>query len=296
MPPRASSAASAITRPGLLLSLGAAVLVGLSLAGGWWLGQRQGSQGAGSQGQAAVQRQADLLRQRVADGSATEAEQRRLLQLLLVLGQEQEATALLEQLADQQPQQWQLRVLLAELRRNGNDRSGAERELRQVLNLKPDRIEALQLLTLLQLEQGRGGQAQAQLKGLLEKASKPLVQPQALPIGMLLADLQQQQGQKAEAAALYLKLAGDFPRDPRPLLALALLRQEQGDTKAAQEAMALARSRQPDKPDARLDQVAASWGLTSLRKASLSPKAASPAVPTPTPAALPTPEPERPTP
>ncbi|MEY2749072.1 MAG: hypothetical protein RLZZ168_1088 [Cyanobacteriota bacterium] len=296
MPPRASSAASAITRPGLLLSLGAAVLVGLSLAGGWWLGQRQGSQGAGSQGQAAVQRQADLLRQRVADGSATEAEQRRLLQLLLVLGQEQEATALLEQLADQQPQQWQLRVLLAELRRNGNDRSGAERELRQVLNLKPDRIEALQLLTLLQLEQGRGGQAQAQLKALLEKASKPLVQPQALPIGMLLADLQQQQGQKAEAAALYLKLAGDFPRDPRPLLALALLRQEQGDTKAAQEAMALARSRQPDKPDARLDQVAASWGLTSLRKASLSPKAASPAVPTPTPAALPTPEPERPTP
>ena len=296
MPPRASSAASAITRPGLLLSLGAAALVGLSLAGGWWLGQRQGSQGAGSQGQAAVQRQADLLRQRVADGSATEAEQRRLLQLLLVLGQEQEATALLEQLADQQPQQWQLRVLLAELRRNGNDRSGAERELRQVLNLKPDRIEALQLLTLLQLEQGRGGQAQAQLKGLLEKASKPLVQPQALPIGMLLADLQQQQGQKAEAASLYLKLAGDFPRDPRPLLALALLRQEQGDTKAAQEAMALARSRQPDKPDARLDQVAASWGLTSLRKAALSPKAASPAVPTPTPAALSTSEPAPPTP
>ena len=296
MPPRASSAASAITRPGLLLSLGAAVLVGLSLAGGWWLGQRQGSQGAGPHGQAAVQRQADLLRQRVADGSATEAEQRRLLQLLLVLGQEQEATALLEQLADQQPQQWQLRVLLAELRRNGNDRSGAERELRQVLNLKPDRIEALQLLTLLQLEQGRGGQAQAQLKTLLEKASKPLVQPQALPIGMLLADLQQQQGQKAEAAALYLKLAGDFPRDPRPLLALALLRQEQGDTKAAQEAMALARSRQPDKPDPRLDQVAASWGLTSLRKAALSPKAASPAVPTPTPAALSTSEPAPPTP
>ena len=296
MPPRASSAASAITRPGLLLSLGAAALVGLSLAGGWWLGQRQGSQGAGTQGQAAVQRQADLLRQRVADGSATEAEQRRLLQLLLVLGQEQEATALLEQLADQQPQQWQLRVLLAELRRNGNDRSGAERELRQVLNLNPDRIEALQLLTLLQLEQGRGGQAQAQLKTLLEKASKPLVQPQALPIGMLLADLQQQQGQKAEAASLYLKLAGDFPRDPRPLLALALLRQEQGDTKAAQEAMALARSRQPDKPDPRLDQVAASWGLTSLRKAALSPKAASPAVPTPTPAALSTSEPAPPTP
>ena len=296
MPPRASTAASAIARPGLWLSLGAAALVGLSLAGGWWLGQRQGNPGGGDRSQVAVERQADLLRQRLADGSASEADQRRLLQLLLVLGQQREATALLEQLADQQPQQWQLRVLLAELRRNGNDRSGAERELRQVLNLKPDRIEALQLLTLLQLEQGRGGQAQAQLKALMEKASKPVVQPQVLPIGMLLADLQQQQGQRAEAAALYLKLATDFPRDPRPLLALALLRQEQGDTKAAQEAMAMARSRQPDKPDPRLDQVAASWGLTSLRRAALSPRAVSPAAPTPTPAGLTTPEPGPPAP
>lgn len=284
MPPRASTTASAIAWPGLWLSLGAAALVGLSLAGGWWLGQRQGNPGGGDRSQVAVERQADLLRQRLADGSASEADQRRLLQLLLVLGQQREATALLEQLADQQPQQWQLRVLLAELRRNGNDRSGAERELRQVLNLKPDRIEALQLLTLLQLEQGRGGQAQAQLKALMEKASKPVVQPQVLPIGMLLADLQQQQGQRAEAAALYLKLATDFPRDPRPLLALALLRQEQGDTKEAQEAMAMARSRQPDKPDPRLDQVAASWGLTSLRRGALSPKAASPALPLPSPA------------
>ena len=296
MPPRASSAASAIARPGLLLSLGATALVGLSLAGGWWLGQRQGGQGSGDRGQAAVERQADLLRQRLADGSASEADQRRLLQLLLVLNQQQEATALLEQLADQQPQQWQLRVLLAELRRNGNDRSGAERELRQVLNLKPDRIEALQLLTLLQLEQGRGSQAQVQLKALIDKSSKPVVQPQVLPIGMLLADLQQQQGQKAEAAALYLKLATDFPRDPRPLLALALLRQEQGDTKAAQEAKAMARSRQPDKPDPRLDQVAASWGISSLRKAALSPKAASPAEPMPSQAGMPTPEPAPPTP
>ena len=53
----------------------------------------------------------------------------------------------------------------------------------------------------------------------------------------------------------------------------------QGDTKGAQEALALARSRQPDKPDLRLDQVAASWGLTSLRRAALEPKAASPADP-----------------
>ena len=81
-----------------------------------------------------------------------------LVQVLLALGDQKQATVLLEQMADQQPEQWQLRLLLAELRRNGNDRAGAEREVRQLLNLSPDRIEALQLMTLLQLEQGRGSQ------------------------------------------------------------------------------------------------------------------------------------------
>jgi len=60
-------------------------------------------------------------------------------------------------------------------------------------------------------------------------------------------------------------LASALPRDPRPLLALALLQQERGDTKAAQQSLALARSRQPDKNDPRLDHVATSWGLSSLR-------------------------------
>jgi tetratricopeptide (TPR) repeat protein len=267
MPPRASTNAR-----GLLLSLGAVVLVGASLAGGWWLGQR--SRGAGTErSRAALQSQADQLRQRLDQGSASEVEQQRLVQLLLVLNKPQEASVLLEQLADQQPQRWQLRLLLAELHRNSNDRAAAERELRQLLNLSPNRIEALQLMTLLQLEQGQGGQAQAQLKGLIEKASKPALQPQVLPLGLLLGDLQQRMGQKTEAAATYTKLAADFPRDPRPLLALALLRQELGDTKGAQDALALARQRQPGSKDTRLDQVAASWGLNNLRR---SPSATAP--------------------
>jgi tetratricopeptide (TPR) repeat protein len=261
MPPRAS-----INARGLLLSLGAIAVVGGSLAGGWWLGQR--SRGANtSSSQAAVERQADQLRQRLAEGTASEAEQQRLVQLLLVLNQQEEATALLEQLADQQPKRWQLRLLLAELHRNNNNRSAAERELRQLLNLSPDRIEALQLMTLLQFEQGRGNEAQAQLKAQIEKASKPAIQPQVLPLGLLLGDLQQRMGQPAAAGVTYTKLSADFPRDPRPLLALALLRQEQGDTKAAQEALAQARIRQPGSKDSRLDRVAASWGISNLRQA-----------------------------
>ena len=277
MPPRASTP----TR-GLLLSLGVLVLIGSALAGGWWLGTRS-RHSDGDRSQAAVERQADQLRNRLADGSASEAEQQRLVQLLLVLGEQQEATTLLEQLADQQPQRWQLRLLLAELHRSNNDRTAAERELRQLLNLSPNRIEGLQLMTLLQLEQGRGTHALAQLKGLLQKANQPSPKPEALSIGLLLGDLQQRLGQKAEAAALYAKLAADFPRDPRPLLALALMRQEQGDTNGAQEALAQARSRQPDNKDNRLDQVAASWGLSNLRGGG-APKAPSPATKAPEPA------------
>lgn len=262
MPPRAST----IPRPGLLLPLGIAALVTASLAAGWWLGQRNGHSGQ-ERSRVALERQVDQLEARLAAGSASPADRQRLLELLLALGEQRQATTLLEQMADQQPERWQLRLLLAELRRNGNDRSGAERELRQLLNLNPGRIEALQLMTLLQLEQGRGAQAQAQLSALLEKASKPEPKPQAIGIGLLLGDLLQRQGQKANAEALYIRLAGQFGKDPRPLLALALLRQEQGNSKGAQEALALARGRQPDQVNQRLDQVASTWGLSSLRQA-----------------------------
>ena len=276
MPPRVS----AVPRPGLLLSLGAALLVALSLAGGWWLGQRSGASGA-DRSRSSLEREAQQLDQQLASGNLNAAEQQRLLELWLALGRHTQATALLEQMADQQPERWPLRLLLAEQRRQTNDRSGAERELRQLLNLKPDRIEALQLMTLLQLEQGRGQQAQTQLKALIAKASKPTVQPSVLPMGLLLGDLLIRQGQQAEAEALYRKLAADFARDPRPLLALALLQQQQGQTKAAQEALALARSRQPEKQDPRLDRVASSWGMSSLRGPSQPAPKESPAPPEP---------------
>jgi predicted Zn-dependent protease len=189
-----------------------------------------------------------------------------LLELLVALERKAEATPLLERLADQQPDRWSLRLLLAELRRDQNDRSGAERELRQLLNQRPDQVEGLQLMALILLETGRGAQAQAQVEAALKRATTPNLRSDAVPIGLLLANVMLRRGDIGKAEAELIKLATKFPKDPRPLLARALLQQERGDTKAAQQTLAQAKELGgKDAQDPRLDQVAAAWGLEQLR-------------------------------
>jgi tetratricopeptide (TPR) repeat protein len=279
MPPRTSSTPAAGSGlGGLSMALALIALLAAAAAGGWWLGQRNQAAAQLEQNRSRRQldQQVEQLQPLVGSGEATEAQKQRLLELLVGLERREEATALLEQLADQQPQRWSLRLMLAELRRHQNDRSGAERELRQVLSLQPDRLEALQLMALVQFEQGRGPEAVAQLQAALQRASQPRPKPAALGIGLLLGDLHRRLGQRDQADALFSKLASDFPSDQRPLLARALLRQEQGDSKGALELLAQARQRQPDQADPRLDQVAAAWGLEPLRKPAKAPSPAGP--------------------
>ncbi len=199
-------------------------------------------------------------------GEASAAEQQRLLELLLGLDRQSEAIPLLERLADQDPKRWQLRLLLAELRRDQNDRPGAERELRQLLNARPDQIEALQLMALIQLETGRTAEAQGQLEAALKRASEPTAKPESVPIGLLLAQVLQRSGQAAKADAQLVDLASRFASDPRPLLARALLQHERGDLAAAQKTLVEARNRQSEaKVQDQIDRVAAAWGLASLK-------------------------------
>ena len=242
-------------------------LVAGSAWAGWGLGQRNSPPRGSAQRQLQLQVQTEVgqLQGLLGRGTATAKDRQRLLSLLLGLGRQAEAIALLEQMADQESGRWPLRLLLADLRRNANDRSGAERELRQILNQDPGQIEALQRMALLQLEQGRGNEARAQLQGLLAKVHRPKPQPQALAIGLLLADLLQRQGDLAAAAQLNQQLGQEFPSDARPWLALALVRQQQGNGQAAQRALIQARARLGGKGAQRLDQVAVSWGLADLR-------------------------------
>jgi hypothetical protein len=243
------------------------VLVAGALLGGWWLGQHLAAPPAGDPKRDVLSKEAAELQQRLERSEADAADQQRLLELLVGLDRKDEAIALLEPMADREPDRWSLRLLLAELRRDRNDRAGAERELRLILNRQPDQPEALQLMTLLKLEQGKGQEAEAQVRAAYEAASKPEVKPQALPLGLLLAELQQKRQQNGQAIATYRRLAAEFPSDQRPLLGLALLQHDSGNLRGAQESLAQARSRspQPGKPDAVLDRLAASWGLAPLR-------------------------------
>ena len=251
---------------------GALFLAMLLLAGataaGWWIGSRQQTTDGAPSATAPLEREVSSLRRRLSQEQASPQEQQRLLELLVALNRQAEAIALLEPLADQQPDRWALRLMLAELRRDRGDRAGAERELRMILNRNSDQMEALQLMTLLQLEQGRGAEAEARVNGAYRKAIAPPVQPQALGLGLLLAELQQKRGLNSQAMATYRQLAVNFPEDRRPLLGLALLRHQLGDNAGALEALNLARQRSADprRADPLLDQLAGSWGLAPLRR------------------------------
>jgi hypothetical protein len=139
--------------------------------------------------------------------------------------------------------------------------------LRQILNRSPSQIDALQLLTLIRLERGEAGAAETQVKGVYGRLIKPEPKPEALGVGLLLAELQQKRNEASAAELTYQELALAFPQDQRPLIGLALLRHSRGQSAGALEALQQARRRSPDpgKADPRLDALAATWGLEKLR-------------------------------
>ncbi|HYP04461.1 MAG TPA: tetratricopeptide repeat protein, partial [Cyanobium sp.] len=247
-------------RTGLLWILVAVALTLSALAGGWWVGRRQASLAVREDPKRVLlTKEVARLRLRLDREEASEADKQRLLELLVALDGKAEAIALLEPMADREPERWSLRLMLAELRRDQNDRSGAERELRQILSRQPTQVEALQLMALLKLEQGKSSEAEKQVKVAFSAATAVEVKPEALGVGLLLAELQQKRGQPAQAEATYQQLVAAFPLDQRPLLALALLRHGQGNRKGAMDALAQARLRSadPGKPDPNLDKLAA---------------------------------------
>jgi len=256
--------------------------IAAALGAGWWLGQqKQPTTAALSGQQKTLKRRSEKLESKLAAGTASDDEQRQLLQLRLALGDQAGAIKLLEPLSDQHPDQPSLRLLLADLKSQTNDNAGAEREIRQVLNVQPLHPQALQDYAQLQLKLGRQQEVMQQLTASAEAAKG---KPEALPIGLLLADLQRSNGQNAEAAATYQSLVASHPTDPRPLLALALLQHSQGQLDAARVSLQQAKLHSAPVAAAVLDQVAAGWAVGRIREQAPSADAAeltAPAAPAP---------------
>jgi len=246
---------------------GAITLCLVALTGGWWLGRHQAGGLPEDSRRAALVQESERLRQKVIRGEANDPDRQRYLELLVGLDRRGEAIAVLEPMADREPDRWALRLMLAELRRDQGDAAGAERELRQILNRSPSQIDALQLLTLIRLERGEGAEAETQVKGVYGGLIRPEPKPEALGVGLLLAELQQKRSEAPAAELTYQELALAFPEDQRPLIGLALLRHARGNGAGALEALQQARRRSPDpeKADPRLDALATSWGLEKLK-------------------------------
>ena len=159
-----------------------------------------------------VDREVSQLLEQLKQGNLDGQERQLLLERLLLLGRHSEAVLVLRPWLDQQPGSLSLRLLMADLLRLTGDSAGAARELDQLVRLHPNNPEVLQLQVLVDLQQGR---ADAAVKRLSDQFSaRP--KGQRLELGLLLADLQRQGGLTEAAAALYLQLAAEAPKDARP--------------------------------------------------------------------------------
>ncbi|MFO0138490.1 MAG: hypothetical protein ACK535_10810, partial [Cyanobacteriota bacterium] len=108
-----------MTQPRRFGAYGLAAAIALTLlamGAGWWLGLRSGAnRSAGVPRQAILEKEINVLVQREERHESSDTDRQRLLELLVGLGRQQEAIALLEPMADREPERWSLRLMLAEL-------------------------------------------------------------------------------------------------------------------------------------------------------------------------------------
>jgi len=190
--------------------------------------------------QAEEDQQVELLMQQLQHhDNLNEAERGLLLERLVTLERLQDAEVVLQPWLSGRSTPRELTLFKAELQRRNGQPEAARRSLHHLLRLHPNDLQVLQLLVLLDQELGRQGQVTAELTTRF----KGLEPGQRLEIGLLLADLLRQGGSDQTAMKLYGQLATENKTDARPLLALALLQQERGDSEAVHTLLKQARER-----------------------------------------------------
>jgi tetratricopeptide (TPR) repeat protein len=162
---------------------------------------------------------------------------RGLLQARLEQGNLQAAIEPLAHLAQLNPQIADYSLLLAQAQQQLGDAAGAEQAYRSLLETQPKDIRALKGLTDLWLSQGRAPEAislvQRRLTQGLEQ-EKAGVSANLISLQLLLGEIYVAQQRYDEALPLYdLAIAADRA-DFRPVLAKAMLLQQQGKVKEAE--------------------------------------------------------------
>ncbi|AHF63108.1 hypothetical protein Syncc8109_0728 [Synechococcus sp. WH 8109] len=217
--------------------------------------------------------QVELLMQQLQDqDELSEAEPGLLPERLVTLDRLQEAEVVLQPWLSGRSTPRELTLFKADLQRRNGQPEAARRSLQHLLRLHPNDLQALQQLVLLDQEQGRQRQVTAELTARF----KGLEPGQSLEIGLPLADLLRQNGFDQIAMRFYGQLATENKADARPLLALALLRQERGDSESVHTLLKQARQRRDanGRINPLIEVVAAQLGLSAARRTRSEPSSA----------------------
>ncbi len=217
----------------------------------------------------------ELVLQREPDNSTA---LRGLLEIRLQQGDLKGAIVPLEKLAQVKNEESDYAVLLAQARQQIGDNDAAIQTYRQILVTKPGNMNALQGLAGLYLQQKRPLAAVGLLQDTL-KAAEVTNQAQANAVDiravkLLLGQVYANQKQYDRAIALYDDLTTGDNKDFRPILAKAVVLQEQGRNSQAKPLFDQASNLAPAQYKDQIQQLA-----TSKPENSTEPKTAEPAKP-----------------
>ena len=240
-----------------------ALLIGAAVASGWVAAGSLALQTSASGSRTVVDDEVSQLLQTMRQRDLDAGERRRLLERLLLLERLEDAKLVLRQWLTHQPHSLPLGLLMADLQRQSGALEAARQNLDQLLRLHPRNPELLQLMVLVDLQDGQGHKALQRLT--THFAARP--EGQRLELGLLLADLQRQLDRSKEAADLYEQLAKESAEAIQPVIALAMLHLDQGDAAEVQRWLEQARRRRVNvgRPDPLIDDLAYRWGLRTAR-------------------------------
>jgi len=268
------------------------VLVGGSYAGmvvlGWWMANSTPAEVTTASASTAGQQKVVKLQKkpdRLPDNPDLVLE---LITTQLQQGDLQAAYDHLQTLHQRHPQRWQFGLLAAEVLRASGELAAAEQQVQRLLAVDPDNLSLLRLYCRILLERGEGGQAEAMAEATWQQAQNSESSGMgstvdAVPYGLLLADVHRSQGKVSAADQLLEQMIDRSKRkriDPRPLIAQAMLRQDNGNLEAAQHLLAEARQQGDPTTIQWLDILSRRWSL-ELTHAPIQPPDTPPPLTTP---------------